>query len=169
MRPAGPDHALDLGEVGRFCRRHRRRRLGMTDLDALHQFGDGLTDRFPVRRVVVAGAGQRLAQRLQAAFVAQLRQAGTAQQRTQRGVAERGPIEFSEMGIAAGIVQQQGIADVIQRRPVLAGGQRAVGGAGEILKAHAVSFRRNREPRAVESTAGLQAIENDTNQREIQM
>jgi hypothetical protein len=37
------------------------------------------------------------------------------------------------------------------------------------MKAHAVSFRRNRELRAAEFTAGLQAIENDTNPREIQM
>src|SRR5260370_7199034 len=55
------------------------------------------------------------------------------------------------MGVAAAVVQQHGIADVIQRRAVLPGGQRAKRRAGEILQAHAVSFSRNGEPRLPEA------------------
>ena len=76
------------------------------------------------------------------ALVAQLRQSGTAQQRAQRRVAKRGPIEFSEMGVAAGIVQQQGIADVIQRRPGLGHRQCAVGGPGDALECHEIGVPR---------------------------
>ena len=39
-------------------------------------------------------------------------------------------------------LQQQRIADVVERRAVLAGRQRAAGGPGEILKRHRTSFRR---------------------------
>ena len=67
----------------------------------------------------------------QPAFVAQRRQPGPAQQRPQRRIAERGPVELAEMGVAAAVVQQHGIADVVQRRAVLPGGQRAEGGAGD--------------------------------------
>ena len=52
------------------------------------------------------------------------------------------------MGVAAAVLQQHGIADVVQRRAVFPGGQRAKGRAGESVDAHAVSFRRNGEGRA---------------------
>src|SRR3977135_4235927 len=45
------------------------------------------------------------------------------------------------MLVAAVMAQQQGIADVVQRRAVLPGRQRAVGGTGNMLKSHETSFR----------------------------
>ena len=66
--PQRADHALDLGQVRRARRRRGRRRgCGMADVDVGHQLGDRRADRGPVRRVVVAGPGQRLAQRAAAA------------------------------------------------------------------------------------------------------
>src|SRR5258705_4423024 len=44
------------------------------------------------------------------------------------------------MLVAAGIFQQQRIADVVKRRTVLPGGKRAERGAGKILKPHAATF-----------------------------
>ena len=44
------------------------------------------------------------------------------------------------MLVAAGIFLQQGVADVIERRTVLVGGERAKRRAGNILKPHAGSF-----------------------------
>ena len=134
------DRVFDLGHAGRARRRGQRRRLRMPHADAVHQFRDRLADRRPVRLGVVAGPCQRLAQRAQPGFIPQRREAGPPQQRPQRGVAERGPIKLAEMRVAAGIVLQEGIADVIERRPVLPHRERAERGAGKILKPHAVSF-----------------------------
>src|SRR5258707_5477547 len=67
-----------------------------------------------------------------------LEKPGPAQQRAQRGIAERGLVEFGEVLVAAASVQQHGIADIVQRRAVLAGGQRAVGGPGNMLKTHEI-------------------------------
>ena len=132
--------------AGRAARSRDLRRLRVAHADIGHQFGDRRTDRGPVRRVGVAGMGQRLAQPLQPAFVLQGRQPGAAEQRPQRRVAERGLVEFAEMGVAAAVVQQQGIADVVQRRAVLPGGQRPKRRTGKILETHAVSFSRNGKP-----------------------
>ena len=63
-------------------------------------------------------------------------QAGSPQQRPQRRVAERRPVELAEVGVTPLVFQQQGIADVIQRRPILAGCQRPEGGAGKMMKPH---------------------------------
>src|SRR5262249_59792752 len=41
------------------------------------------------------------------------------------------------MGVAAGVFQQQRVADVVQRRPVLMGRQRPKRGAGQMVKSHA--------------------------------
>ena len=125
-----------------------RRGLRVAHVDVGHQLGDRGADRGPVRLGIVARPGQRLAQRLEAAFVAQGRQPGPAQQRPQRRIAQRRSIEFSEMGVAAAVLQQHGIADVVQRRAVFPRSQRAKGRAGDRLEAHAVSFRRNGEGRA---------------------
>src|SRR4029079_16258128 len=57
-------------------------------------------------------------------------------------IGERRPVEFPEMGIAAEVFLEHGIADVVERRAVLLGGQGAKEGAAEMFKAHAVSFRR---------------------------
>jgi hypothetical protein len=46
------------------------------------------------------------------------------------------------MRIAAGRVEQQRVADVIQGRAVLGRRQRAACGTGKILKTHALSFRK---------------------------
>ncbi len=67
--------------------------------------------------------------------IGQFGQAGAAQQRAQRRIAERRAIELAEMGVAAMAVEQQRIADVVQRRPVLSGGQRAPGDPGSLINA----------------------------------
>jgi hypothetical protein len=98
----------------------------------------------------------------------------------QRRIAQCRPIELAEMGVAAAVFQQHGIADVVQRGAVFPRGQRPKCGAGDGVEAHAVSFRRNGEGRAALSTtnsskrpppagSGLQALENYTNQRKTQM
>jgi hypothetical protein len=100
-----------------------------------------VSSRFATGAPIAAQSGdQRLAQALEPPPVAQFRQTDPAQQRPQRRISERRPVEFGEMGVAA-LVQQHGIADVIQRRAVLPDRQRAVGGPGEMLKVHGVSFR----------------------------
>ena len=155
MRAAMADHALDLGQLRGAAVGRCRRRLRVADADRRHQFGHRLADRGPVRLVVVAGAGQRLAQPLQPPRILQLRQPGPAQQRPQGRVAERRPVEFSKMGVAAAVFSEHGIADVIERRAVLLGGQRAQGGAGEMVEAHAVSFRRYRKsPKSLRRSLG---------------
>ena len=61
--PQVADHALDLGrDRAPAPALGRRRRLGWRTSIVVHQLGDGRADRGPVRRVVVAGARQRLAQ-----------------------------------------------------------------------------------------------------------
>ena len=136
MRAAAADHGFDLGQIGRAPGRGRGLGLGMPQLDRIQQLRHRLADRGPVRRRVVARPDQRFAQALQPRLVAQFGKPGPAQQRPQRRIAQRGPVEFAEMRVAAALVQQQGIADIVQRRAVLAGRQRAVGGTGEILKTH---------------------------------
>ena len=144
MRPAGADHRLDLGEIRRAAGHGKRLRPGMPERDGIQQRRHRRPDRGPVRRRLVARGSKRGAQAGQPAFVAQFGEAGPAQQRPQRGIAERGPVEFSEMRVAAGIAVQQGIADVVERRAVLAGRQGAIGGTGEIAKMHG-----NLSPRAL--------------------
>ncbi len=136
MRAAGADHAFDLGETGRALGHRRRLRAGMADIDGVQQRRHRLADRGPVRRFVVARGEERLAQAFQPPLLAQLGQPGAAQQRPQRRIAERRPVELAKMRIAAARVQEHRIADVIERRAVLPGRQRAVGGAGEMLKTH---------------------------------
>ena len=61
----------------------------------------------------VLPSDQRLAQPIKARLIAQFGKPGPAQQRTQYRVTERGPVEFAEVLVAAGMAQKQGIADVI--------------------------------------------------------
>ncbi len=141
MRAAVADHVVDLGHIRRARNRRRRRRFGVLQIDGVQQLGHRRPDRGPVRRGVVARGDQRLAQALQPPLVAQFLKPGPPQQRAQRRIAERGPVEFGEMRVAAPVLEH-GIADVIQRRAVLAGRQRAVGGPGEMLKVHWSFFSR---------------------------
>ena len=136
MRPAGPDHRLDLGKGGRAAGHGKRLRPGMAELDRVQKRRHRRPDGGPVRRRLVARGSERGAQGSQPALVAEFGKPGPAQQRAQRGIAERGPIELSEMRVAAGIFAQQGIADVVQRRAVFPGRQGATGGTGEIAKMH---------------------------------
>jgi len=48
------------------------------------------------------------------------------------------------MRVAAVVAQQQGIADLVQRRTFLLGRQRAVGGARNMLKSHEILSARSR-------------------------
>ncbi|OIQ76886.1 hypothetical protein GALL_414290 [mine drainage metagenome] len=141
MRAAAADHPLDLGKAGRRHRLAGRLRTGMVQFDRIQQRRHRLADRGPVRRLVVARPDQCRAQALQPRAVVQFGKPGPPQQRAQCRIAGCGPVEFGEMGVAAGAIQQQGIADVIERRAVLAGRQRAVSGPGEFLKRHESSFR----------------------------
>ena len=143
---------LDLGHPGRPRRCHGSRRSRVADFDVGHQRGHGRTDRGPVRRFVVAGPRQRLAELSEPRLVLELRQAGPPQQRPQRRIAERRLVEFAEMRVAAAVFQEQGIADVVQRRAVFMRGQRPARGGGEVLKTHAISFRRS--PFALPVSAG---------------
>jgi len=70
--------------------------------------------------------------------VAQLGKPGPAQQGPQRRIAKRGLVELAEMPVAAAVVQKHGVADVIERRAVLSGRQRTVGGPGDVSKFHGV-------------------------------
>jgi hypothetical protein len=72
-------------------------------LDRVDELGDGRADHGPVRLGLVAGAGQRRAKRLQAGFIAQVGESGPAQKRPQRRIAERCPIEFAKMRVAAAV------------------------------------------------------------------
>src|SRR6202035_3997100 len=85
-----------------------------------------------------------------------------------------------QMLVAAMMLAQQGIADLVQRRAVLAGRQRATGGAGKILKPHEMSFRAttSRVPPAARtapprrppaSPITCKCLKNYTDSREIQM
>ena len=163
-------------------RRPRRRRRGlgpgMLQLDGIQQLRHRRADRGPVRLGIVARPDQRLAQRLQPLFVAQFDKPGPAQQRPQRRIAQRGLVEFGQMRVAAGVVPEQGIADIVKRRAVLPGRQRAVGGPGDVLKLHRISFRaigppvpaRPRPATAVASAVSnpCKSLKNYTNAREIQ-
>ncbi len=137
MRAAGADHGLDFGDVRRARHRRGGLRLWMRHVDRVQEIRHRLADLGPVRLGVVARPGQRLAQGVQPRRVVQFGKTGPAQQRPQRRIAERGPVELAEMGVAAGIAQQQGIADVIQRRSLFPGRQRAPG-AGEGVKSHEI-------------------------------
>ena len=122
-------------------RRHRPGRR-VRQFNSVQQRRHRLADRGPVRRLVVAGPDQGGTQRAQGGLVAQFGQPGTAQQRAQRRVAERGPVELAKMGVAAAVFEQQGVAHFIQRRAVLPGGQGAKGRPGDVSKIHPKSFRQ---------------------------
>ncbi len=142
MRGAAADHAFDLRQLRRARRRRLSRGPGVRQLDGIQQVRHRRADRGPVRLGMVARLAQRVAQAVQLRLVAQFGQPGPPQQRPQRRIAQRGAIELAEMRVAAGVFQQQGIADVVQRRAVLAGRQCAVGGPGDAVKCHAVSVSR---------------------------
>ncbi len=136
MRAGLADHAVDLGGPGRARRCGRGRRGRVAHADAVHQLGDRGADRGPVRRLGVACLGQRRAQAGEAVGVLQRRQAGAAEQRAQRRIAERGPVELSEMRIAAAIGLQYWVANVVKRWAVLFDGQRPAHPPGDLVKAH---------------------------------
>ena len=113
-------------------------------------------------------------------LVAQFGKAGPAQQRPQRRIPQRSPVEFAKMRVAAAIFQQQRIAHLKERRAVLAGRQRAVGGAGEILKLHGKSSRaapfqvpsggaRCQRPLPSALRTSCKPLKNYTNSQKIQM
>ena len=142
MRAAAADHRLQLGERGRLRWRSRGRRLRVLEIDGVEQGCDRLADRAPVRCVVLSRPQQRALQRLHPGGIAQFRQSGPAQQRAQRRIAQRGPVELAEMTVAAVIFQQQGIADIVERRPILSGCQRAAGCPGDLSKMHGILSAR---------------------------
>src|SRR5882762_7004155 len=136
MRSRGADDAFDLAKVRRARRCRCRLGPGVLQIDGVQQVRDRLADRGPVRLRVVARPDKRLAQALQARLVAQFGKPGPAQQGPQRRIGERGLVELAEVRVAAGMVQKQGVADVVERRAVLAGRQGTVGGSGDAMKIH---------------------------------
>ena len=171
MGAAAADHPVDLASVRRAAICRHRLRGGVVHPDIGHQLGDRGADRGPVRLGLVARPPQRLLQGAEPLLVPQRGQPGPPQQRPQRRIAQCRPIELAEMGVAAAVFQQHGIADVVQRGAVFPRGQRPKCGAGDGVEAHAVSFRRNGEGRAALSMtnsarrpppagSGPQAIEN---------
>ncbi len=171
MGAAAADHPVDLASIGRPAGGRHLLRGRVMHADIGHQLGDRGADRGPVRLVIVARPYQGLLQGAQSFFVPQLGQPGPPQQRPQGRIAQRRPIELAEMGVAAAVFQQHGIADVVQRGAVFPRGQRPECGAGDGVEAHAVSFRRIGEGRVALSMAysltrpppagsGPQALEN---------
>src|SRR5712671_158540 len=136
MRSRGADDAFDLAKVRRARRCRRRLGPGVLQMDGVQEVRDRLADRGPVRLRVVARPDQRLAQALQARLVAQFGKPGPTQQGPQRRIGERGLVELAEVRVAAGMVQKQGVADVVEGWAVLAGRQGTVGGSGDAMKIH---------------------------------
>ena len=142
----------------------------MRQFDRIQQRRHRLADRGPVRRLVVAGPVQGVAQLAQGGLVTQFGHPGAAQQRAQRRIAERGPVKLAEMGVAAVVFEQQGVAHLIQRRAILPGRQGAESRPGDVLKIHpCLSGRPEKRPRntpsirtaaATRPQVGLQALEN---------
>ena len=134
-----PQARITRSMFGKFRRRGLRPRdrlwPGVGQLDRIEEVRDRLADRGPIRPLVVARPDQRLAQCVELRGVVQFGEPGPAEQRPQGRIGERGPVELSEMRIAAAIEQQR-IADIVERRPVLSSHQRAAGGSGEIMKRH---------------------------------
>jgi len=168
------DDIVDLRQRRRRAVEGDRRRLRMVECDGVDEVGDGLADRLPVRLAIVAGADERLAQPGQLRVIAQFGQPGTAQQRPQRRIAERGSVELGKMGIAGGRPRQHGIADVVQRGAVFPGGQRAAGVRCEVMKAHEIPGRAGPRPgsRSVfpaTPSGPSKYLKNYTNSQELQM
>ena len=148
MRAAVADHAFDLGQrrapaAGGAARLRAADAAARWYRAAPRPAGRSRPSPAPRRRAPRINASRR---RLQPRRVVQFGQPGPAQQRPQRRIAERGPVEFGEMRVAAALAEQQRIADVVERRAVLSGRQRAAGGAGEILKSHRMFFPAARSP-----------------------
>ena len=155
MRAAGPDHRLDLGE--RRARAQARSAGAAWDADSSMVSSSAATGA-----PIAAQSGEassralvkRRAQEPSRGLVAQFRKPGPAQQRPQRRIAERGPVEFRQMRVAAiGLPAAAG-----DRRRRTATGrpsrrQCAVGGPGNLLKTHEISFRAGVRRVAPESSA----------------
>lgn len=117
MLCAVADRAVDLRALRHGGGEGHRRRPGVVECDAVDEIGDRPPDRRPVGLGLVAGVDECLPQSGQPGFVAQLGQAGAAEQDAERRIAECGLVEFGQMQIAAGRVRQYGIADVVKRGP----------------------------------------------------
>jgi hypothetical protein len=113
VRAACPDDAVDIGKAGCGSRRRHGLRPGVLQIHGIQQRRDRLADRCPVRGRVVPRMAQGVLQLLEASFVTQFRQARSPQQGTQSRVCERRPIEFGQMTVAALMVQQDGVAQII--------------------------------------------------------
>ena len=110
--PQAADRVFDLGEVGRAPAGGAGGGFGWlqpmlsssaaTGWPTASQSGEASSRA----RISACAAPER-------ACVAQFGQAGTPQQRPQRGIAERGFVELAEVAVAAVIFQQDRIAHVI--------------------------------------------------------
>ena len=109
MRAAVADRAFDLGRAS-APRAGAAARLGLRMLSSM------VSSRSATGWPIAAQSGasssragdQRLAQAVEPRRVAQFGQPGPAQQRPQRRIAERGPVEFGQMRVAAGGVAAAG-------------------------------------------------------------
>jgi len=85
----------------------------------IEQGGHRPADGKPVRRLPIAGGGNRLPQRVEHRCVAQLRQARATQQRPEQGIGDGGSVELAQMSIAAARPAQQRVAEIVEGRAVL--------------------------------------------------
>ncbi len=110
----------------------------MAELDRVEQLRKRPADFRPVGVLLVARQRQRVADRGKPRLVAELGNSRPAQQRHQRGIAQRGLVEFGEMLVALArmSVQKNRIADVIDGGAIFAGRQRAKRRARHVRNIH---------------------------------
>ena len=142
--PQIADHGFDLGQVRR-ARRSRGAAFGLRMLQrrwyraAPPPARRSRPSPAPHRRA--PGSAPRAARAAAARRAVRTARSGAAAAAAPDCRARSGRI-WPDAGRRRRALQQQGIADVVQRRAVLPGRQRAVGGAGKILKIHEILSAR---------------------------
>ena len=146
MRAAAADHPLDLGaDRARAAVAAAGCGLGWLHLDIGHQLGDRGADRGPVRLGLVAGLRSAPRAGAEPLLVPQRGQPGPAQQRPQRRIAQRRPIEFAEMGSPPRYFSSTGSQTSYSDGPSFRAVSARKAAPAMVVEAHAVSFRRNGE------------------------
>ena len=136
MRAAGADHAVDLAPDVGARPRVAAPSAGLGWLSSIVSSSAATGGPIAAQSGSASSRARISASRsdVRRGVVAQFGQPGPAQQRAQRRIAERGPVELGEMRVAAAIGSGAGVADVVERRAVLPGRQRAAGGAGDMVR-----------------------------------
>jgi len=100
--------------------------------ELIDQVSDRLADSGPVRLLIIARPHQRVLHGAQPQRVGKLWQSCAREQGPQRRIGERRAIKCPQMWITLAGPPQQGVAQVVQRWPVLAGNERLRSGAEKI-------------------------------------